>query len=47
MITLPMTEIISKKDFFDYEAKYVAGMSEEITPAQVEEANGEQVRSQC
>ncbi len=33
IITLPITEVISKKDFFDYEAKYVAGMSEEITPA--------------
>ena len=30
--TLPITEIISKKEFFDYEAKY-QGMSEEITPA--------------
>ncbi|MCY7292629.1 MAG: D-alanine--D-alanine ligase [Ferruginibacter sp.] len=32
IITLPMTEIISKKEFFDYEAKY-EGASEEITPA--------------
>jgi len=32
--TLPLTEIISKKEFFDYEAKY-QGMSEEITPAEV------------
>lgn len=30
---LPFTEIVSKKEFFDYEAKYTAGMSEEITPA--------------
>lgn len=36
IITLPITEIISKKEFFDYEAKY-QGMSEEITPAQVDE----------
>lgn len=34
---LPMTEIVSKKDFFDYEAKYTAGMSEEITPAPISE----------
>ncbi|TDH26503.1 D-alanine--D-alanine ligase [Segetibacter sp. 3557_3] len=34
IVTLPITEVISKKDFFDYEAKYVAGMSEEVTPAQ-------------
>ena len=31
----PITEIISKKAFFDYEAKYTAGMSEEITPADI------------
>jgi D-alanine-D-alanine ligase len=43
--TLPITEIKSKKDFFDYEAKYVAGMSEEITPAIVEEYIAEKVRS--
>lgn len=30
---LPFTEIVSKKEFFDFEAKYTAGMSEEITPA--------------
>ena len=31
----PITEIVSKNDFFDYEAKYTAGMSEEITPADI------------
>ncbi|MFT3946047.1 MAG: D-alanine--D-alanine ligase [Agriterribacter sp.] len=45
IITLPMTEVISKKDFFDYEAKYTAGMASEITPAEVEESIAEQVRS--
>lgn len=45
IITLPMTEVISKKDFFDYEAKYTAGMATEITPAQVEEDIAEQVRN--
>jgi D-alanine-D-alanine ligase len=30
---LPATEIISSKEFFDYEAKYTAGVSKEITPA--------------
>lgn len=43
VIALPMTEIISKKEFFDYEAKY-AGASEEITPAAVEEVVAEKVR---
>lgn len=32
-LLLPITEIIPRKAFFDYEAKYEAGMSEEITPA--------------
>ena len=31
----PITEIISRKEFFDYEAKYTAGRSEEITPADI------------
>jgi D-alanine-D-alanine ligase len=37
IITLPITEIKSKKEFFDFEAKYMPGMSEEITPAVVAE----------
>jgi D-alanine-D-alanine ligase len=32
-IVLPVTEIISKNEFFDYEAKYTPGKSEEVTPA--------------
>ncbi len=32
-IILPVTEIISKNEFFDYEAKYTPGKSEEVTPA--------------
>lgn len=35
VIVLPVTEVISKKDFFDYEAKYTKGMAEEITPANI------------
>jgi D-alanine-D-alanine ligase len=45
IITLPITEVISKKDFFDYEAKYVAGMSDEITPAVADEVITEKIRS--
>lgn len=32
---LPATEIISSKEFFDFEAKYTAGMTEEITPGRM------------
>ena len=34
-IVLPVTEIISKNEFFDYEAKYTPGKSEEVTPANI------------
>jgi len=37
-IILPVTEIISKNEFFDFEAKYTPGKSEEITPAQMPES---------
>jgi D-alanine-D-alanine ligase len=33
---LSPTEIISSKDFFDYEAKYIPGISREITPADLD-----------
>ncbi|MFI3283242.1 MAG: D-alanine--D-alanine ligase [Rikenellaceae bacterium] len=32
---LPITEILPKADFFSTEAKYTAGLSNEITPAQI------------
>ena len=41
--TLPITEVISKNNFFDFEAKY-QGLSEEITPAKVEENIAKQIR---
>jgi D-alanine-D-alanine ligase len=43
IITLPVTEVKSKKDFFDFEAKY-KGMSEEITPAQADASVIEKVQ---
>ena len=41
--TLPLTEIVSENDFFDYEAKY-QGLSEEITPARIYENSTIQVQ---
>jgi D-alanine-D-alanine ligase len=32
-VVLPLVEIISKNEFFDYEAKYTPGRSNEVTPA--------------
>lgn len=39
---LPMTEIVSENDFFDYEAKYL-GKSQEITPARIPETSRKKV----
>lgn len=41
VVALPVTEIISSKEFFDYEAKYTDGVSKEITPAEVEKEMSE------
>lgn len=40
---LPATEIITSKDFFDYEAKYTPGISKEITPADLPAAKIEEI----
>jgi D-alanine-D-alanine ligase len=43
IIVLPITEIITHNDFFDYEAKYL-GKSEEITPAKIDEKMAGNIR---
>ena len=35
LISFPITEVISKNEFFDFEAKYDASLNEEITPADI------------
>ena len=40
---LPITEIVTDNDFFDYEAKYL-GKSQEITPARISETQASEVR---
>lgn len=45
IITLPFTEVKSKKEFFDFEAKYTAGLNEETTPAVVDEDIAAKVRA--
>lgn len=40
---LPITEIVSENDFFDYEAKY-EGKSQEITPARITDVQKENVK---
>ncbi len=39
---LPVTEIVSKNDFFDYQAKYTASLVDEITPAPIEKAQSDE-----
>lgn len=39
---LPITEIVTENDFFDYDAKYL-GKSQEITPARINNAMAEKV----
>ncbi len=46
IIALPITEIIAKNEFFDFEAKY-EGASDEITPAVVDESIAEKVRTEA
>lgn len=41
---LPITEIVSENDFFDYEAKYL-GKSQEITPARISPELAEKVNA--
>ena len=43
IIVLPITEIVSENDFFDYKAKYL-GESQEITPARISEELANKVR---
>ena len=41
---LPITEIVTENDFFDYEAKYL-GQSQEITPARISDEVAQKVRT--
>jgi D-alanine-D-alanine ligase len=44
IIVLPITEIVSENDFFDYDAKY-NGKSQEITPARISKKQEENVKN--
>ena len=37
LITFPVCEIVTSKEFFDYEAKYTPGLTDELVPAPVPE----------
>lgn len=38
LVVFPVTEVLPKNEFFDYEAKYTPGATEEITPARLPKA---------
>jgi D-alanine-D-alanine ligase len=46
IITLPITEIISENEFFDYKAKY-EGASKEVTPAELDESIASAIRNEA
>ena len=46
IVALPITEIITQKDFFDFEAKYL-GASQEITPAEIDDRVSQQIRDEA
>lgn len=43
IVVLPNTEIKSSKDFFDYEAKYTTGVTEEITPGDIDPQKNKEI----
>ncbi|TBR19678.1 MAG: D-alanine--D-alanine ligase [Chitinophagaceae bacterium] len=46
IVVLPITEVKTDKDFFDFEAKY-EGASTEITPAEIEETVAAKIREEA
>lgn len=44
IIVLPITEVKTTKEFFDFEAKYSPGFTEETTPAQIDETMASKIR---
>lgn len=44
-MVFPVTEVVSKNEFFDYEAKYTNGKSDEITPADLDEISEIEVKA--
>ena len=44
-VVLPITEVVSKNEFFDFDAKYNPNSVEEITPARISEALTHEIQS--
>lgn len=41
LVVLPASEVKTTREFFDFEAKYIPGLTQEITPAEITEEQGE------
>lgn len=44
LVIFPITEVVSKNEFFDYEAKYIAEKVDEITPARISSELTEEIK---
>ncbi len=44
-VVFPITEVVSKNEFFDFEAKYTASKVEEITPARIDDKVRDRIQS--
>jgi len=44
---LPIVEIVPKRDFFDYQAKYTPGMTDYVVPARIEGGVAQRIQSQA
>lgn len=44
-LVFPVTEVLPKKEFFDFEAKYDPNMAEEITPARISKELSEKIQN--
>jgi D-alanine-D-alanine ligase len=47
LIALPITEIVSKHEFFDYTSKYDPKLADEITPARIPEEMQKHIKNLC
>jgi D-alanine-D-alanine ligase len=45
IVVLPITEVKTTKEFFDFEAKYSPGFTEETTPAVLDESMAQQIQN--
>ncbi|PKP18558.1 MAG: D-alanine--D-alanine ligase [Bacteroidetes bacterium HGW-Bacteroidetes-21] len=46
-LLFPVTEIITQREFFDYEAKYLPGVTREVTPAEIPDSLRDECQQLC